>query len=189
MIEYFVQVKPDPKESNRVAAFWSVLGVVTGLIVFLTLSDLPWSDIFTAIGCSCHRLTCCFKKDPSQSNSNSHLRFSDSPTNDNNAGVQGMRASYASDSSDPHYMRQKIPTNVQYNGYRSPDHTQIPQMGEKKTISYVNTNEPRSKSKDPVDSMVNWTQQLQEQLKSKKPRETSASSTKQLIHSTDSYHH
>lgn len=187
MIEYFVQVKPDPKESNRAAAFWSVLGVVTGLIFFLTLSDLPWGDILTAIGCSCHRLTCCSKKPPSQLNSNSHLRFSDSPTHDD--GVQVIQTSYGSSPTDPDYMRQKSPTYVQYNGYRSPDHSQIPDMGKNKSNAYVNTTEPRSKGKDPVDSMVNWTQQLQEQLKTKKPRETSASSTKQLIHSTDSYHH
>lgn len=88
-----------------------------------------------------------------------------------------MRMSYGSSSSDP-----------QYNGYRSPDHNQVaPQMGKSQNNSHVNTKEPRSKGKDPVDSMVNWTQQLQEQLKSKNTRETSASSTKQLIHSVESY--
>ena len=171
------------------AAFWSVLGVVTGLIVLLTLSDLPWSDIFTAIGCSCHYFTCCGKGNDSEHMNNNHLRFTDSPSDDWNSGVQVSPTPYGSTGFSHQAIRQKSPVHVQYNGYRSPDQTQTPQkskMTGNKNVSYIQTNEPRSKGKDPIDSMANWTQQLETQLKTKNARASSASSTKQLIHATDS---
>jgi len=105
---------------------------------------------------------------------------------------------------DTEYARNQTPTNPQYNGYLSPDQHQTfnnvkiqsyveltqtkqkPQTPEDKRIYAVNIKEPTSKTKDPSDTMVNWTQQLQEQLKTKRSRETSASSTKQLVHSTNS---
>ena len=109
---------------------------------------------------------------------------------------------------DGDYPHNQTPTNIQYNGYRSPDPK--PTVNNAKVQSYVtltqpkrnqrslddgrvysvDMNEPTSPTsptrKDPSETMVNWTQQLQEQLKRKNSRETSASSTKQLIHSTDS---
>jgi len=105
---------------------------------------------------------------------------------------------------DPEYIPNPTPINAQYNGYRSPDQNKIPENLyiqsfaslaiakrkqkelENQRVYAVNINEPTSKPKDPVDTMVNWTQQLQEQLRNKKPRQTSASSTKQLIHSLNS---
>jgi hypothetical protein len=104
---------------------------------------------------------------------------------------------------DPEYKHNQTPITPQYNGYRSPDQNIIPNDSHAQTfaavvmakqnqkqfednrIYAVNINEPKSKTKDPVDTMVNWTQQLQEQLRNKKARETSASSTKQLVHSSD----
>ena len=185
----FFLVTEDPKENKRVAAFWSVLGVIVGLIVLLIISDLPWSDILTAIGCSCHRSTCCGKENHSKNMNNNYLRFTDSPTNDWNSGVQVSPTPNGSTGFSHQAIRQKSPVHVQYSGYRSPDHTQMPQksnMTRTTNVSYIQTNEPRSKGKDPIDSMANWTQQLETQLKTKNARASSASSTKQLIHATDS---
>jgi hypothetical protein len=108
---------------------------------------------------------------------------------------------------EPEYIRNQTPIKPQYNGYRSPDQTttfdntniqsfatvvmakQKQKEIDDKRIYAVNINEPTAKTKNSVDTMVNWTQQLQEQLRNKKPRETSASSTNQLIHSSNSNNH
>jgi hypothetical protein len=107
---------------------------------------------------------------------------------------------------DPEHIRNETSPNPKYNGYRSsnqrttPDNALIQSFAttvmarekqkelDEKRVFAVNINEPRkltSQSKDPVDTMVSWTQQLQEQLRNPKSRETSASSTKQLIHSSN----
>jgi hypothetical protein len=107
---------------------------------------------------------------------------------------------------DPEHIRNETSLNPQYNGYRSSDQRTTPDNAliqsftttvmaqekqrvlDDKRVYAVNIDEPRtstSPSKDPVDTMVSWTQQLQEQLKNPKSRETSASSTKQLIHSSN----
>jgi transcriptional regulator NrdR family protein len=108
---------------------------------------------------------------------------------------------------EPEYIRNQTPIKPQYNGYRSPDQTttfdntniqsfatvvmakQKQKEIDDKRIYAVNINEPTAKTKNSVDTMVNWTQQLQEQLRNKKSRETSASSTNQLIHSSNSNNH
>ena len=99
---------------------------------------------------------------------------------------------------DPENMNSQSSRNAHYNGYRSPDQKQTPDttniqsfalakqkekdLADKRIYAVNINNQTRPKSKDHVDTMVSWTQQLQEQLKSKKSRETSASSTNQLIH-------
>ena len=208
-----ILAKVDPKQYDRLAAFWSVLGVVIGLVVLLTLTDLPWEDILTAFGCSWHQSGCCSKPDDPQNINIDDHRLSDSPTNDHSYGTQqismpggpkGTNYHVMNTVWDTDYVHNQTPSNPQYNGYLSPDQSKtfnktniqtIPptnlikpkqQAFEDKRVYSVNIKEPTSKTKDPVDTMVNWTHQLQEQLKTKKPRETSASSTKQLIHSTNS---
>jgi hypothetical protein len=105
---------------------------------------------------------------------------------------------------DPEYIDNQISTKSQYYGYRSPDFIKTPNNAniqsfaaavvakqkqkqfEDNRVYAVNINEPTSKPKDHVDTMINWTQQLQQQLRNKTARETSAGSTKQLIHSSNS---
>ncbi|CAF5105740.1 unnamed protein product, partial [Rotaria magnacalcarata] len=103
---------------------------------------------------------------------------------------------------NPEYIHDQKPSNPQYNGYFSPDQSRTPdniliqsfaavtmtkqqqKELEDKRIYAVNIDDSTnstSKTKDPVNTMISWTEQLQEQLRNKKSRETSANSTKQLI--------
>lgn len=195
-----IVAKDDADGGQRFAAFWSVLGVVTGLVVLLTVSDLPWEDILSAIGCSFHRFTCCSKDDDDQTNKNGN----DFDISDSTTGVydtqRGKKLSLPSDMIgsgkanyhvmntvwDPEYANHQPSNNIQYNGYRSPEQFNSSTNSNIKSYTNVITVQSKEKSKDSIDAMVNWTQQLQEQLKHKTPRETSASSTKQLIHKTTS---
>jgi hypothetical protein len=159
----------------------------------------------TALGCSCHCLNCCSQQNEGEHFIENDIRLLNSPTNDYNYGIsaqKGMNYHVMNTVWDPEYMRNQSPINPQYNGYLSPDQSKTPDNShiqsfattviakqkqvDDKRIYAVNINEPTSKSKDPVDTMVNWTQQLQEQLRNKKPRETSAGSTKQLLRSSNS---
>jgi hypothetical protein len=205
---------PDPTQNKRTAAFWSVLGIVVGLVVILTLSDLPWEDLLTAIGCSFSCFNCCSKKDDNEKIQEADLRLSDSPINDYSSGTKNTPMAFETPAPkrmnyhvmntvwNPEDMNNQTRGNPQYNGYRSPIQPKTPDTALQQSSAYVNTvkqnesadkriyavnmNEPKqSKAKNPADTMVSWTQQLQEQLKAKKPRETSASSTQQLVHSSN----
>jgi len=104
---------------------------------------------------------------------------------------------------NPEQLRNETPANPQYNGYRSPDQYTTPDnaliqsfaavvMAKQKekeiedkrvyAVDIVEQNNSTSKTRNPADTMVSWTQQLQEQLKNK-PRPTSGNSTKALIQS------
>jgi len=214
--KFDVLAKPDPTQSQRSAAFWSVFGIVCALVVILTLSDLPWGDIFSAIGCSCNCFKCCSKQNNGEHMNVNDLHVSDSPTNDQNYEIETHSMSYGSSAPtrvsyhvmnsvwDPEYIDNQISSKPQSYGYRSPDVSHTPNNAniqsftaaviakqkqkqiEDNRVYAVNINEPISKPKDHVDTMINWTQQLQQQLRNKTARETSASSTKQLIHSSNS---
>ncbi|CAF4611296.1 unnamed protein product [Rotaria sp. Silwood1] len=208
----------DPTQNQRSAAFWSVLGVVTGLVVILTLSDLPWEDIINTIGCKCYRLKCCSKQNDDENNNEKDLHSSDSSINDHNLRIENMSTSDGTQTSNgmnyhvmntvwnPEHIHNQTSLNFQNNRYRTPDQSTTPDNVliqsftaatlakqkqkelDDKRIYAVDINESTnstSKTNDPVNTMVNWTQQLQEQLRNKKARETSASSTKQLIHASN----
>jgi hypothetical protein len=152
-------------------------------------------------------LTCCSKEnDPQYIDANDH-GLSNSPTTDQPGGLSApnkMNYHVMNTVWDAEYAHNQTPTNPQYNGYNSPDPHQMfnnakiqsyitltqpkqnQNSSEDKPVYAVNSKEPISKTKDPMNTMATWTQQIQEQLKSKRARETSASSTKQLIHSTNS---
>ncbi|CAF2040253.1 unnamed protein product [Rotaria magnacalcarata] len=206
--------RTDPTENDRVTAFWSVVGVVAGLVVILALSDLPWGDIIKIIGCSgCRSKSCCKYYDGAKM-TEKNLRLSDSPVNDQNIRVKNKSISDGTTPSNefnyrvmdtvwnPEYIHDQKPSNPQYNGYFSPDQSRTPdniliqsfaavtmtkqqqKELEDKRIYAVNIDDSTnstSKTKDPVNTMISWTEQLQEQLRNKKSRETSANSTKQLI--------
>jgi hypothetical protein len=105
---------------------------------------------------------------------------------------------------NPEQLRSETPNNPQYNGYQSLDERTTPNdvniqsfaaaiLAKQKSkeveqnhiyaVDIISSESPISKAKDPVDTMVSWTQQLQDQLKTKSTRPTSGSSTKELIES------
>ncbi|CAF4043699.1 unnamed protein product [Rotaria magnacalcarata] len=85
--------RTDPTENDRATAFWSVVGVVAGLVVILALSDLPWGDIIKIIGCSgCRSKSCCKYYDGAKM-TEKNLRLSDSPVNDQNIRVKNKSIS------------------------------------------------------------------------------------------------
>jgi len=105
---------------------------------------------------------------------------------------------------NPEQLRNETPTHPQYNGYQSPDQRTTPndvniqsfaavilakhiakeaEQNRVYAVDIIPSDTPTSKTKDPADTMMSWTQQLQEQLKSKSARPTSGSSTKELIQS------
>ncbi|CAF2496182.1 unnamed protein product [Rotaria sp. Silwood2] len=208
----------DPTQSQRSAAFWSVLGVVIGLVIILTLSDLPWENIINTIGCTCYRLKCCSEQNDDENINEKDLHASNSSISDNNLRVKNISTSDGILTSNgtnyhvmntvwnPEHIHNQTLLNSQNNGYRTlnqsttPDNVLIQSftvatMAKQKQkelddehIYAVDINESTNstlKTKDPINTMVNWTQQLQEQLRNKKTRETSVSSTKQLIHSSN----
>lgn len=91
----------------------------------------------------------------------------------------------------PEYVHNQTLSTPTYDGDYSPDQTRTPDSmitQEDNFIDATETNESMSstlKNKDPVRAMINWTEKLQEELRNKKPRETSASSTKGLIPQTN----
>jgi hypothetical protein len=203
----------DPTQSQRSAAFWSVFGVVCSLVALLTLSDLPWDEMATTIGCPWYRFKCCSHDDDDDIDVN-NFRLTDSPTNDNNSipnqpkmtggASKGMNYHIMNTVWNPEQLRAETPSNPQYNGYRSPDQHTTPdnaliqsfaavvmakhiekEIEDKRVyaVDIVEPNNPTAKAKTPADTMVSWTQQLQEQFKNKQTRPTSENSTQALIQS------
>ncbi|CAF2038172.1 unnamed protein product [Rotaria magnacalcarata] len=206
----------DPTKAQRSAAFWTVFSIVSSLVVLLTLSDLPWSEICTAIGCPWYRFKCCSNRDigdedEDEINVNNH-RSIDSPINESNLltkeiilpGTKAKGTNYHVMDVvwNPEHSPNEIPPKHQFNEYRSLDESKTPnniliqsfasgfiaKEKEKKlqeksiyAVDIVEQNNSTSKMKNPADTMISWTQQLQEQLKSKQSRPISASSTRQLI--------
>ncbi len=103
---------------------------------------------------------------------------------------------------NPEQLDNETPSNPQYDGYRPPDQNTTPnniliqsfatsvmakqkekELEEKRVyaVDIIEENNSSTRTKTPVGTMMSWTQQLQEQLKTKPTRPTSASSTKELI--------
>jgi hypothetical protein len=199
----------DPTQSQRSAAFWSVFGVVCGLVALLTLSDLPWDEIATTIGCPWYRLKCCPNRDDDIDDIDvNNPRSIDSPINENTfvtkeiGSSRGMNYHIMNTIWNPDHLHSETPINSQYNGYQTQDQRTTPnnvliqsfatvvmekekekELEEKRVYAVEILEEDNStlKTKHPADTMMSWTQQLQEQLKPKQNRPTSASSTKELI--------
>ncbi|CAF0972917.1 unnamed protein product [Rotaria sp. Silwood1] len=204
----------DPTESQRLAAFWTVFGVVCSLVALLTLSDLPWDEISAAIGCPWYRFKCCLNYDDDNDAdidmNNFHL--SDSSTNENNlitkqiiipgTTAKGINYHIMNTVWNPEHLRNVVPLNPQFNEYRSLDQSKTPNntlirsfasvflakqkqkaLEQKRVyaVDIIEQNNSILKPKHSVDTMISWTQQLQEQLKHKQSRPSSASSTKELI--------
>jgi hypothetical protein len=181
-------------------------------VALLTLSDLPWDEIATTIGCPWYRFKCCSDHDDDDDDIN-NFRLPDSPTNGNNivtnqltvpgTTTRGENYHIMNTVWNPEQLRSETPSNPQYNGYRSPDQHTTPDNAliqsfaavvmakhrEKEledrrvyAVDIVEQNDSASKIRNPADTMVSWTQQLQEQLKNKN-RPTSGNSTKALIQS------
>ncbi|CAF1023523.1 unnamed protein product [Adineta ricciae] len=177
---------PGSTENQRKIAFWTVLGVVIAIIVILTLSDLPWVDIVTSIGCGNY---CQTNKDAHVEMYDDNLDFSGSPTNDGNYSRKVVPVNDGKPSDyhvrtavwTPEYETDQISA-----GHRSTNRNMQEREIDSRRVYAVDINQSTkaaSKHKDPADTMVSWTQQLQEQLRNKQPRQTSAGSTKQLVHS------
>ncbi|CAF3359824.1 unnamed protein product [Rotaria socialis] len=191
----------DPTKNQRSAAFWTVFGIVGSLVVLLTLSDLPWDEISTAIGCPWYRFKCCSNHDVGDEDEDeinvNNLRSTDSPINENNlltkkiippgAKTTGTNYHVMDVVWNPEHLpdESKTPNNV---GIQSFATAFIAKQKEKKSqekciyaADIVEQNNSTSKMKNSADTMISWTQQLQEQLKSKQSRPISASSTRELI--------
>lgn len=212
--EFFV-AEDDPTQSQRSAAFWSVFGVLCGLVVILTLSDLPWDEIASTIGCPWYRFKCCSNPDDDEEDVDAnHFRPTNSLNQENNIVTQQIIKPNASSKAasyhvmntvwNPEHLSNESPIHPQYNGYQSPDQHTTPnnaliqsfgavvlakhkakEIENKRVyaVDIIESNDEKAKSKSPAETMVSWTQQLQEQLKIKSSRPTSASSTKELIQS------
>ena len=206
----FLLANDDPTRSQRSAAFWSVFGVVCGLVVLLTLSDLPWDEIARTLGCPWYRGKCCSNQDDDDEMEN------DRADSENNLLTSQVIVSNASSSRginypvmntiwNPDHLSSETPTNPQNLTTQAPvDQQTTPnnvliqsfaavvlakqkakEIEEKRVyaVDIIDSNDEPGKSKTAADTMVSWTQQLQEQLKQKSTRPTSASSTKELIQS------
>lgn len=178
----------DPTAGDRKTAFWSVLGVVIGLIVFLTLSDLPWEDIISALGCSFHCFGCCPSKNKEEDSNENDLDQTDSPIV--YEGYGGKKLSLPDETSAPRTTNYQIMnttwtpeyTNNRFNSSKAS--SPVSSFQQNQQVYAVNVNQPKSRSNDSVDAMANWSKQLQHQLKNPRPHQSSADSTKQLIHKT-----
>ena len=215
-IRYHFLANDDPTQSQRSAAFWSVFGVVCGLVALLTLSDLPWDEIAATIGCPWYRFKCCAKFDDidDEDVNINNFHSTDSPTHGNNVVTKQMPIPGLSSRGNnyhimntvwnPEQLRNESPTNPQYNGYRSPDQHTTPdnvliqsfaavvmakhkekELEDKRVyaVDIIEQDNPTLKTKTAAETMVSWTQQLQEQLKNRPPRPTSENSTKELMQS------
>lgn len=49
----------NPDEKNRLAAFWSVMSVVSVILLLLTLSDVPWHKIISRVSFLSRKFECC----------------------------------------------------------------------------------------------------------------------------------
>lgn len=201
-------MKKDPGESQRLAAFWSVLGVVCSLVVLLTISDLPWDDIGHNLGCPWFSCRCCSKANPAEIDNldNADFQAPETPVPMNNEDFvtvsreqnKGVNYQVMNTIWNPDRIRREITSNPSRYGARSPDQSVTPDniliksfaaaVVEKQRQKRVPQVDPgpipenaQERVQSPVENMVNWTQQLQEQLKSDSNRENSASSTKKLI--------
>lgn len=175
----FVLANDDRTQSQRSAVFWSVVGVVCGLVVLLTLSDLLWDEIARSIGCPWDRFKCCSNRDDIDEN---EFRLNESSTNENNITAQQIIMSDPSSKEinyhamntiwNPDQLRNETASNSQYNGYQSSDpnttpnnvliHTTVLAKHNAKetedrcvyTVDIASSNETTSKTKNPADTMV-----------------------------------
>ncbi|UJR23849.1 hypothetical protein I4U23_026824 [Adineta vaga] len=204
--------KDDPTEGQRSAAFWSVFGVVCGLVVLLTLSDLPWDEMLSTIGCPWYRFKCCSNDDDDDDDLD--MNNSNAPSKENNPALQqisvpgktgkGVNYHVMNTVWNPDQLQSETPAHAQYNGYITPNQQTTPNNAliqsfaavvlakqkekaiEDKRVYAVDIlpqNDTPVKPKRQVDTMMTWTQQLQEQLKNKQIRPTSTDSNKELVHS------
>lgn len=207
----------DPTQSQRSAAFWSVVGVVCGLVVLLTLSDLPWDEIAMTIGCPWFKLKCCGNTDEDDDDYDINVnnpRLSDTLAADPSITTKqiivpgttsrGVNYHVMNTVWNPDQLINETATNPQYVPYQTPDQRTTPnnvliqsfatavlarqkekQLDERRVyaVDLVEDENSTTKSKSPADTMVSWTKQLQEQLKTTEKRPTSSSSTSQLVQS------
>ena len=187
-------------------------------MALLTISDLPWEDIATTIGCSSNRFQCCSKgnENDDQDIDVAGARSSDLTENDNPSvrrsapmpiiAAKGMNYHVMDTVWNPDHLRSDTPLESHPTGFRSPDQRTTPtnvliqsftaaviekqkqqEIDERRVFAVnIEQNENKtSKSTGQVETMVSWTRQLQEQLKNKNTRESSASSNRELIHSNE----
>lgn len=208
--------KEDPTKSQRSAAFWSVFGVVCSLVALLTISDLPWDDIGTALGCPWYDFKCCPKgnvndEDQLDIDGTHYPAMNDFSGPDPHLGTtsklsnRGTNFHVMNTVWNPEHVRPETSMNGQSNGFRSPDQTTTPdnvliqsfaaamiekrkqkQLEEKRVYAVnlqptSNVSTTNTTTANPTETMVSWTQQLQEQLKSRSIRQVSANSQKELI--------
>lgn len=210
---FYSLAKEDSTQSQRSAAFWSVFGVVCGLVVLLTLSDLPWDEIATTVGCPWFRFKCCFRDDDDDDDEQNPGSSSDSSPRARAAAskqvslpgtvVRGVNYHVMNTVWNPDQLQGDSPTQAQYNGYVTPDPKTTPSNALIQSFAAVVVAKQRQQALDenrvyavdilpqndapvapkrPVDTMISWTHQLQEQLKNKSTRPTSSDSTRELVH-------
>ena len=191
---FLLSEAPDPTESRRLAAFWSVVGVVSGLVFLLTISDLPWESIFVAMGCTCK---CTSEQSDRKQIQQIATHLSGSPGNNQQpppAGVtaKGMNYHVRTAIWNPDQPTFGTPVKTQYDGYHSPPiHTNIhsvadavlakknQEASDEKHAHGANTTEPSGTKS--VDTMFSWPRQLQDQLRNSTPSATSSNSVRPLI--------
>ena len=197
----FVAVE-DPTQSQRLAAFWSIFGVALGLIVLITLSDLPWNEIFVALRCPWYQFKCRSNVHGEEDEDIDRNSFhsTDSPASENNSitrtilipgtSTKGVIYHVMNTVWSPEQLHHDISFNPQYNVslIRSPAPTVMEKQNDKESenkhiyaTNIIEKNNSMLRTTDTVNEMINWTQQIQEQLKNKQDRPTSTSSVEELI--------
>ncbi|CAF3981855.1 unnamed protein product [Adineta steineri] len=183
--------KEDPTQGQRHAAFWSVLGFVCGLVVLLTLSDLPWDDIASTIGCPWYRFKCCSYDDDDDNDDDNRVKNANSPMNEQDAEanrssmpnktVKGVNYHVMNTVWDPEHVRTETPSNPQYNGYHSPDQHTTPNNALIQSFAAVVLAKQKEKELDDKRVYaVDIVQQNDTALKAKRPLDTMTSWTHQL---------
>ena len=118
-----------------------MFGVVCGLVALLTISDLPWEDIATTIGCSSSRFQCCSKRNDNddlddQEVDGAHPRSSDLAANENPSvrrsaplpiiAAKGTNYHVMDTVWNPDHLRSDTPAEPHSTGVRSPDQRTTP---------------------------------------------------------------
>ena len=150
----------------------------------LTVSDLPWTSILSAMGCTCK---CCSEHNDRKQIEKIATHLSHSPgagggDNPGGAAEKGMNYHVRTALWNPDQPKSGTPVKTEYDRYHSPPiHTNIHFVPDAALTQANPDNAGKNDGKDSVDTMVGWTRQLQDQLRNKSPGVTSSNSVRPLI--------
>ena len=181
----------DPTESKRLAAFWAIFSIVVGLVALLTLSDLPWRHMMTAIGHSFY-LSKCSEQSDNENADEKDLRASNSTFNEPDLGVAHLSLSdgvtipkrihynVMNTVWNPEKISHQTPANDQHNRYCSPKQNTAPDRVLIQSFAAVMTKEKQGELEDKSVHHVNQNKSTNLVTKTKDPVHTMVSLAQQL---------